>query len=125
MLGFLLGIPAILGSIARVIATAFEIVAPLLRGVLEFIIEVIKILWAGAKHTLQSWAAVALVVALMGGTAGYYKAVDLLEDRQQASRLGECQAEVKRLSRGKLGPSRPTPQNDYGFNFDGIGKWFR
>ena len=60
-----------LGSVMRIIATAFDVISPLLKAILEALIEYTKVLYKGLKVVLNSWSAMLLVVTLVMGSWAY------------------------------------------------------
>lgn len=79
-----------IGAILRIVASVSEVIAPLLRGLMEAIVEWTKIMWEGFKDILDSWKTVLTVLTLLAvayGTAKVPAKIDELECRQQIEAL--------------------------------------
>jgi hypothetical protein len=81
----------------RIVATAFDVVSPVLKGILELLVDWVKILWDGTKTILASWKAIAVVATLMGGAYLYDKADDVRKNYTHNQEIKQCKAENQKL----------------------------
>lgn len=81
-----------LTHVIRILATALEIVSPVLKGILELAVDWVKILWDGTKTILASWKAIAVVATLMGGAYLYDKADDVRKNYVHKKEIQQCEA---------------------------------
>lgn len=92
-----LGLMGLLTQLVKIIATAFEVISPLLKLVLELIVDWVKILWDGTKTILSSWKAIAVVATLMGGAYLYDKADDVRKNYVHNKEIKQCKDENQKL----------------------------
>lgn len=97
-----------LSSVLRIFASILEIITPALRGIVEALIEWIKIMWEGFKDIVDSWKTFATVVSLC--VVAYMSAKIPAKIEQH-----KCKTETQQLKK-QVPPKKKTPEVQY--------KWF-
>lgn len=90
-----------IGAILRIIASITEVAAPLLRGMMEAVVEWVKIMWEGLKDILDSWKTVATVLTLVAIAYATAKIPAKLDEQS-------CAAQIEALK--KRIPKAPAKQ---------------
>ena len=86
-----------LSSVLKILATAFDIVSPILKGIVEALVEYVKILWAGFKDVVDSWMTMVFVLSLAVGVWGTMKVYDKVEDFKYEEKIEICNKRVQEL----------------------------
>jgi hypothetical protein len=102
-------LPAFVGSILKILATAFEIVSPLLKGIFEALVEYFKILWEGLKDILDSWKTIVTVISMLLALFVYDRTASIVREHQVQKQIESLKKQI---------PSRkPMPQTQYPFDW--------
>ena len=96
-------LPALLGSLLKILATAFDIISPLLKGIFEALVEYAKILWEGLKDILDNWKTIATVVTMLVALFAYDKTSTLVQQH-------DCNKTITQLKK-QLPMKKPTQQS--------------
>lgn len=112
----LLGLSGVASSIAKVLASLIEVVSPLLKGLSEFVVWLVKTLWEGFKDIVDNIATIITVLVLVGFSFGYSK-FDTIKKEEVKCKQEIKVVEKKVYAKCKCAPKTVTkPEAGFPFN---------